>query len=800
MSENENNHNNNGNGHNGNGNGNLPVERHYPYDIQGYGPNPYDLYPMQPPTHPMDLDLMFHQRKHIREYYRLVMKRKWVILSCIAIALTLATIYSLRQIPIYQATAKLEIDQESENILPYQSVNQQSNYYYDYQEFLQTQIKHLTSRTFSARAAVAAGFDKEIPVKADPPQRWAFLMSLLPGRTAPKETKHALTREERIHQGAELILGGLKVTPVRNSRVVEVSYSSPDAKLAAQVVNTVIREYIEYNFQAKYDANTRATDFLQKQLIDLKAKVEQSDASMIEYARTHSITSVGEKQDVVTQTLADLNSKLTEARTARMEKESVYRTMAKATPENFPQGLRTDLIRKLEEQLVMDEQDLARLKSQLGPSMPQVKQIEAKVSQERSQLLREKRLALENSDNEYKTALARENLLFDAYNAQKRQADQLNEYNIHYSILKREVETNKQLYDGLLQRMKEAGVATGLKSSNIRIVDQAETPTAPISNDLKMNLYMAFVIGLFAGLGMAFLLNYMDNNVKTPEDVEEQIGLPALGLVPSLQSSVGRYGYYYHRNSRKKTQSLALTQKGVELASLVAGNSPIAEAYRGLRTALLLSMPNNPPRTIMVTSCKAGEGKTTTVCNTAISLAQAGKKVLIIDADMRRPKIRRIFNGNGNAGLSEYLTGQVEFDELVQETNIPNVYVAYAGAYPPNPGELLGSSRMKEALTAAVGVFDFVLVDTPPMMSVTDPVIVAPMTDGVIMVIKGGKNSPDIIRRARKNLELVRSRIIGVLCNNVDLMHSDYHHYLKQYADYSAYVSEESAVRTTNLN
>jgi succinoglycan biosynthesis transport protein ExoP len=411
------------------------------------------------------------------------------------------------------------------------------------------------------------------------------------------------------------------------------------------------------------------------------------------------------------------------------------------------------------------------------------------------QLLREKRLALENSDNEYKTALTREKLLSDAYDVQKHVTDQLNESNIHYNILKREVDTNKQLYDGLLQRMKEAGVAAGLKSSNIRIVDQAEVPTSPASNDLKSNLYLALFLGLTAGLGLAFFMNYLDNNIKTPEDVEEKTGLPTLGLVPSLQSSTGRYGYYYHRNSRKKTQSLALMQKGVELASLVAGSSPIAEAYRGLRTALLLSMPNNPPRTIMITSCKAGEGKTTTVCNTAISLAQAGKKVLIIDADMRRPKIRRVFNGNGSAGLSEYLTGQVEFDALVQETSIPNLFAAYAGAYPPNPGELLGSNRMRDALDAAVKVFDFVLIDTPPMMSVTDPVMVAPMADGVILVIKGGKNAPDIVKRAKKNLELVRARIIGVLCNNVDLMHSDYHHYLKQYTDYSAYVTPDAAPR-----
>jgi capsular exopolysaccharide synthesis family protein len=494
------------------------------------------------------------------------------------------------------------------------------------------------------------------------------------------------------------------------------------------------------------------------------------------------------------QTLEDINTKLTEARSARMEKESIYRTLAKATPENFPQALRTSLIQKLEEDLVADEQELAKLSSQFGPAMPQVKQLESKVRQTREQLVREKRLAIQNSDNEYNTALAREKLLSEAFEKQKALADRLNESNIHYNILKREVETNKQLYDGLLQRMKEAGVAAGLKSSNIRVVDQAEVPTSQTNNELTTNLCIALGLGLTVGFSIALFLNYLDNNIKTPEDVEEKTGLPALGLIPSLQSASGRYGYRYGP-SKRKSQSMVLAEQGVELASLVASSSPIAEAYRGLRTALLLSMPNNPPKTIMVTSCKASEGKTTTICNTAISLAQAGKRVLIIDGDMRRPKIRKIFHGNGAAGLSEYLTGQAEFDDLAQETNIPNLFIIYSGTYPPNPGELLGSRRMQEALDAAAAAFDFTLVDTPPMMSVTDPIILAPMTDGVLLVTKGGKNPPDVLRRAKKSLELVRARIVGVLCNNVDIYHSDYHHYLKQYTDYVTYVASEEAQR-----
>ena len=297
------------------------------------------------------------------------------------------------------------------------------------------------------------------------------------------------------------------------------------------------------------------------------------------------------------------------------------------------------------------------------------------------------------------------------------------------------------------------------------------------------------------GLGLAFFLNYLDNTVKTPEDVEDMIGLPSLGLIPSLQSSHGSYGYRYSKSGRKhRAGAEALAKQGVELASLTASSSLIAEAYRGVRTALLLSTPENPPKIIMVTSSKAAEGKTTTVCNTALSLAQTGKNVLILDCDMRRPKIRKIFSGNGNAGLSEYLTGQVDFADVVQESTIPNLYIAHSGTIPPNPGELLGSLRMEEAIDAAAATFDFILIDTPPLMSVTDPLIIAPMTDGVILVTKGGGSPPEVLRKAKKSLELVHARILGVLCNNVDLHSTAYHYYYHQYYDYHSYVCSEDKI------
>jgi polysaccharide biosynthesis transport protein len=772
---------------NGNGNGNDNGKAHGPQSIAPISPRErFEIVPYAP-------EMAFGPRLHLRDYYHMLERRKWIILACVVLAVTAAAVYTSRLTPIYQASAQLEIDQEGVNVLPYQDFNSANqNYNYLYEEFLQTQIKHITSRSLAQRVAIAAGIDKKIPdqpvvEKSRLSAMWAFIT----GKKSEDTPVKPLTSAEKIQIATDDIIAGLEVLPVKDSRVVAIIYNSPDPKEAARIANILTQQYIDYNFQAKYDATSRATDFLQKQLIDLKIKVEQSEEALINYARQNNILNVSEKQDVVLQTLTDINSQLTQARGARMDKESVYKTLAQATTtENFPQGLRTSMIEKLESGLLSDEQELAKMTIQLGASMPQVKQLESRVKQTRTQLEHERRLAIDNASKEYETAMAREKLLAAAFDKQKVQANELSESSIQYNIIKREVETNKQLYDGLLQRMKEAGVAAGLKSSNIRVVDQAEIPISPSSPNMPKNLAMSLMLGLMGGFGLAFFLNYLDNTVKTPEDVEDLIGLPSLGLIPSLASTHSGYGYLPAAR-RRRAQSLALATQGVELASLTSSGSMIAEAFRGLRTALLLSDRENPPKIIMVTSSRAGEGKTTTVCNTALSLAQTGKRVLIIDCDLRRPKIAKIFQEKGN-GLSEYLTGQVGFVEATIETTIPNLFIMHAGTPPPHPGELLGSTKMQEALLASAQVFDYILIDTPPLMSVTDPLIIAPMADGVILVTKGAKNPPEILKRAKKSLDLVHARILGVLCNNVDLHSSSYNSYYHQYSEYSSYVSEDT--------
>jgi capsular exopolysaccharide synthesis family protein len=753
-------------------------------------PGPYDPY-----AYPPEYLMAAEEGKHLREYWLILIRRKWVALAVLAVALAVAVAYVWYKTPLYLAATQIELESQSENILPYDQILGGGASNYD--EYVETQIRHITSRTLAARVVETLGLDRDdVPDPFIEQKNTGTLAGWLSmGRhytPAAPGAAGAWSPEEKKQAAIDKLLLNLTVTPERNSRVVELSYLSRDPERAARIVNTICAEYIQYNFQAKFDATTRATDFLQKQLVDLKSKVESSDNELIDYARKHSIVSLGEKQDVITQALGDINAQLTEARALRMAKESVYRTIAQTTPDDFPQALRTPLIEKIEGALLNDEQELARLSAQLGPAMPQVKQLESRVGRAREQLRHERGLAIANARAEYETALDTENRLARAFDGQKALADQMSEAGIHYNILKREAETNKELYDGLLQRMKEAGVAAGLKSSNIRIVDRAEIPKLPHSPNIPRTLALALLLGGMGGVGLAFFLDYLDNSLKTPEDIEEQVGLPSLGLIPSLQSARGGYG-----RLRKGGRSEALAAQGVELAALTAGSSLIAEAYRGVRTALLLSTPGNPPKIIMVTSSKAGEGKTTTTCNIALSLAQTGKRVLVVDCDMRWPRIHKIFNTQGSSGLSEYLTGQVNLVDVVEESQVPGLFVVHAGTTPPNPGELLGSQRMQDALEGAADTFDFVFLDTPPLMSVTDPLIVAPLSDGVILVSKGGENPPEILRRARKNLEMVHARILGVVCNSVDLRATAYSHYYHQYYDYHSYVNDNPSTKAS---
>jgi capsular exopolysaccharide synthesis family protein len=366
--------------------------------------------------------------------------------------------------------------------------------------------------------------------------------------------------------------------------------------------------------------------------------------------------------------------------------------------------------------------------------------------------------------NDYELSLRRETLLRHAFDQQKAKVMEMKEQSIQYNILKREADTNRELYKGLLQRMKEAGVSAGLTVSNIQVVDQAEIPTRPYKPNRQLNLLLAAVVGLFLGVGLAFFFEYLDNTVKTPEDVEQLIRLPSFGMVPEIS--------YERKRRLEKGASYP-----VELITHGHPKSMLSEAYRNIRTSILLSFSEKPPKKIVITSPNPSEGKTTTVINTAVALSQTGAKVLIIDGDMRHPRIHKIFNQENGAGLSNFLSGNAPLDSIIKQTQVPNLYYIPCGPIPPNPSELVGSNLFKEMIKVLGNKFDHVVLDSPPALGFADSTILSTCVDGVVLVVLGGKTPRETLQRAKEILHQVNAKILGVVVNRVDIRRSDYGYY-----------------------
>jgi len=440
----------------------------------------------------------------------------------------------------------------------------------------------------------------------------------------------------------------------------------------------------------------------------------------------------------------------------------------------------------------------AELETTFTSDYPRVKKIQNQVNEIEGVLAQERERAARRITNDYQAAVERENLLQQAFVAQQEQANLIAERSVQYNILKREVDTNKQLYVGLLERMKEAAVSAGLNASNIRIVDPAEPPEKPAKPRVPLNLALGVVLGLGLGVGAAFLQEYLDNTLKTSEDVERFLRVPALALIPSVESLDGHRGGVYGLYGRSKLlASRAGGSAEEELAARAAPpakwyridgdgqqHSTLAEAFRSLRTSVLLSTAEHPPRSLLITSAQPSEGKTTVAINLAISLAQLGQRVLLIDSDMRRPSIHRVFEIKESGGLASYLTGQQDWQAIVEPTGLAGLEALVCGPVPPNPAELLSSERMRTLIREAKADYNFVVLDSPPLLNVADSRILATLVEGVVFVVQGGATPRELVQRAQSHARDVGANVIGVVLNNLDVRADDYYYYRYYRYDY----------------
>ena len=732
---------------------------------------------------------LLSQESALGEYVRVLVKRKWTVLTCLVTIFSVVAIASLKMTPIYEARGSIAINKPDSGLVNFSNSPTFNVDYYDPTE-METEVKILQSDLLALQIVKELGLDRR-------PE--------FGGKTAPLPSSLDLAPDPlQADSGRTTSLlssfrSNLKVALAPNTHIIEVHYRSPDKDLAANVVNTLMTTYTENNFKSRFDSTMQASDWLSKQLVDLQMKVETSQEKLVHYQKEHEILGIDDKQNITTAKLDELNKELTSAESERMDKESIYRlvqagdtdTIASAASVLDSAGVNSQSAGGLLETLRSKEADLkiqaADLNTQFGPAYPKLAQINNQLKEINAQLLAETKKLSGKIKGQYMAALQREDMLHDALEKQKQEANKLNESAIEYSLLKRDLDTNRQLYEGLLEKLKEAGVSAGLRSNNFRIVDVARVPTSPIEPNIPRNLSFAFMLGLTSGVGLAFLLEGLDNTVRTTEQAQMISGLPPLGMIP-LGSRTAREG------ANAKRLVIASSKEAVELITQVRPQSQMAESYRALRTSLLLSNLGAPPKVIMVTSALPQEGKTTTSINCAVVLAQKGIRVLLIDADLRRPSIHKTLGMGPRSGLSNVLTGSATLESAITHSPIlPNLDVLPAGTPPPNPAELLASTNMRDVLQELRGQYDHIVVDTPPTLSVTDAVVLSPRADAIVLVIRSGQTTKQALRRSRDILMQVNAKVSGVLLNAVDLSSPDYYYYYEYQGKYAGYYHDHSS-------
>lgn len=741
---------------------------------------------------------------HLREVWRILRKRKWLVATIAIIVTTLVTIEVHRTPSVYRAETTIEVAKDSSAVL---KTNSQVIKIDDTDNINTNRI------IFKSRPMLE---DVVVLLKLD--QNPRFIESLhkksvvdavrdiayrMTGRligdsaTLPKAQKsdpgvrlieRATEESKRLAPYVSILKNKLNVESIEESNVLRIYFDHTDPQIAADVVNTAASNFIQRNFERKTSRYTDTSSWLDRSTRELKSKVQQAEQALADYTQRNGIFSIEGKESLTTEKLTTLHGQAVRAETDRMLKQSLFEDVQKGLVAQLPEAFADAKTRELMAELGKLRVESAELSIRFGPENPRVAEVRSKMKSLEDQINEARGTLSDKLKADYERAIRDERSIKSALDRAKSEAVQQNQAAIQFSILKQDVDTAKSLYTDFLQKTKQADLELAEQPNNLRVIEPAETPTSPVGPMRFRTILIGLMVSLIAGMGLAFFLEYLDNTVKSVEDIGRIAQLPTLAVIPSISTISQRAAL----QGRRKTEHVARITTGIDQAGQAETNkltkmvtldqlSSVVEAYRMLRTSVLLSAAGNPPKTILFTSGQPGEGKTTTAINTAISLSQLGCSVLLIDADLRRPTVHRVFKMNQTQGLSTWLSRQVEIDSLIHKLWVPNLSILPCGPIPPNPAELISSERMKEALRLLSQKYDHILIDSPPLTNVTDPVILSTMVDGVILVVQAGRSTRDIVRRARHELSSVGAKIFGVVLNNLDIKREGYGSYLSTY-------------------
>lgn len=677
----------------------------------------------------------------LREYWRILVGRKRTVLTFLGVAILAALLFTFLSTPIFRATLLLKIEREEGKVLDFQSLSPQEAA--TAKDFYQTQYSLLQSRSLARRVIDQLGLraagslteeSKPTPVMA----LFSEVTGWIQGQAAP-------TENERIDL-EKLFLDHLTIAPEKNSRLVQINYDSPIPEEAAAIANALAENFVNSSLERRFEASAYAKTFLDERIEQVRRDLEASEQRQVDYAKDREIINLEDRFDIVMERLKQMSAQLGVAEAERIDAEAKYHEIQQHSGASTVALLDSTLIQNLKERKATLEAEYQEKSEIYQPGYPKMQELQRQIRELQQEITQEATAIHSAAKTTFQAAVRREAMLRGRVREIKDEILALQERSSGYQTLKRDVETNRELYDGLLQRMKEIGISAGIGTNNISIVDRAEVPFKRYKPSLKKNLALALGIGLFGGILLAFVLESADDTLKTGSEVEKKVGAPILGIIPLVDA---------------KTLSIADTE--LAMTAHHDPTSPLAEAYRSLRTALLFSNSDGAPKILHFTSSGPQEGKTTSATNTAIAFAQAGAKVLLIDADLRNPSIHKAFNLSNSLGLTNYLTGDLDPTDVAQPTQVTRLFAITRGIAAPHPVELLSSAKMLDLLSIAAEKFDYVILDGPPVLGLADALVLANLATASVFVVASGSTTSSAVDNSVKRLASAGALLLGAV-------------------------------------
>lgn len=783
------------------------LARQYPDSLAGRGASR-----AAPPVEELGYYYADHgEETHLRHYWKILLKRIRPMAAVFIDVMIIGAIVTLASPTLYTARSTLKIEPQNPTVTGVAGVAESLPGQFDIgpYDYYQTQFALLKSEPLRARVIQKLKLEDNpaFTGKTGPSLLGTFSgwvssgldyvqsgIDRLIGDTKPASAPRTPIYELGVNPG---LVGRysrfLTIEPVRNTRLVDVIVDTPDANLSQDLANGHAAGFIQMILENRFSLTKEAKDFLGARLAELRNKVQTAEEKLNAFRQQHGVVSFDKGENIAVERLVDLNRVLTKAKADRIEAESLYQMTRNKNTEYLSQVLSNPLIQQIKGNLATLEAEKGRLLSIFTPEHPRMQEVNQQIIEARRGLRGEINNIVRGIESTYAAARGREESLEKEAKNQQETALSLKEVGVDYAVLNEEVVVNRGLYDNVLKRMHETNVSNDLAAANIQIVQRAELPTVPSSPNWTRNMALSAILGLFLAVAAAFFLEYMDSTVNTPQGVWTAVSLSTLGVVPHLKSLPGKYRPGLMQRPPKYLESSAESGDNMPKELVMARDqlSLTAESYRTIRTALLLSKAEHPPKVILLTSPSPGEGKTVTTVNLGAALAQSGQSVVVVDADLRKGRCHKLVNMPNHSGLANVLTGQIALRSAMKETSLRNFYLLPRGVLPPNPADLLMSRKMQEVLNDLRNSFDFVLIDSPPAIAVSDAAVISAFCDGVLLVFHGQKTTAQAARQAVERLDSISATLLGVVLNGVDIRNPDYIDYRSYYPTYYASMQEE---------